>query len=168
MIFLRNLRFHAATTLTATMLAGATLPASATVSNTNSQHLTSGKQSTLLLAEKGNIVAKPSNNKNNKWHLDKKDAKLNQLTPVEQHNLEKFQKGLAQGLSPNQAAHKIPNAKYAGVKGAKDEYLLYLSKETCVQLLVDQKGHVVRLVPTSGYFTTPPMKTIAPPINNRG
>lgn len=144
---------------------GASLPASATVSNTNSQHSMGGQQSTLPLTTKGNTVsgqstiATPSNNKTNKWHLEQKGATLNQLTPVEQQNFNKFQNAINQGLSPKQAAQKVTNAKFTKVKGTKNQYSMHLSEKASATFLVNNKNHVVNLLQVGGH--TQQMKTSA-------
>ncbi|URD53705.1 hypothetical protein [Chroococcidiopsis sp. CCNUC1] len=141
----------------------AAMPASASVSNTNGQALTGEQQSRLLLAEKGNTkggqstIVTPQNNKTNKWQLDKKSAKLNQLTSVEKQNLEKFQNALNQGLSPQQAAQKVPNAKYTRVKGTQNQYQMRLSEKARATFLVNNKNHSVELLQVSDY--TRQMKT---------
>lgn len=158
-----NMKRKIAAIFAGTMLViPAAMPASATVLSANA-HLTGGQQSTLLLAQKGNTeggqstIAKPSNNKTNKWQLDKKGAKLNQLTPVEQQNLEKFQNALSQGLSPQQAAQKVPNAKFTKVKGTQNQYQMHLSEKARATFLVNDKGRVVTLLQVGSQ--TPQIKT---------
>jgi Spy/CpxP family protein refolding chaperone len=92
-----------------------------------------------------NSAVTKTTNLNTKWRLDETGAKVYKLTQEEQQNFDKFKNAINQGLSPKAAAQKISNARFARVKGLKNQYVIRLSKNTPVIFQVNPKDQLVKI-----------------------
>ncbi|MBW4430331.1 MAG: hypothetical protein KME28_00790 [Pelatocladus maniniholoensis HA4357-MV3] len=104
------------------------------------------------VANKYQNTVSSSNDKSDKWKLDKKKAKFGQLTYLEQAKFDKFQNAIHHGgMSPRDAAAKIGDADYKVLNKKTGQCQIRLSQKNRVTFIVDHDSHTVRILQVGGH-----------------